>query len=388
MLTGRTKTQLVAFVVVALLATTYLGAKYVGINLFGSGYTVTVSLPEAGGIFTNGEVTYRGVPIGRIQSLTATDGGVEAVLEIDDDAPAIPADVTVKVANRSAIGEQYLDLRGESGGETLAAGARLSAGQEALPQPIDALLRTSRDVAGSVPEEALTTVIDESYDLSQGASGDLAQLVDTSLEFHEIADRNFLVSAALIRSSETVLDTQLAAADSIKSYSQSLDLLATTLADSDGDLRALIASSPVAAHEINRLFKDVGVPLGVLMSNLVSTAQVFGTNSQGVEDALIRIPEAISIGWAVNGSKGLNLGLVPTFFNPLPCVAGYGGTELRQGTDTSAGKPFNKRARCNAGPRSGTNVRGPRSLPKKSTGSAAAKVTVPSTMGDLLGGSE
>ncbi len=388
MLTARTKTQLVAFVVVALLGTTYLGAKYVGINLFGSGYTVTVSLPEAGGLFTNGEVTYRGVPIGRIESLKATDGGVEAVLAIDADAPDIPADVTVRVANRSTIGEQYLDLRGSSGGETLAAGARLSAGTEALPQRIDVLLRTSRDFAGSVPRDDLTTVIDESYDLSQGASGDLSQLLETSTEFHEIADRNFLVSAALIRNSETVLDTQLAAADSIKSYSKSLDLLATTLADADGDLRALITASPVAAQEIHRLFKDVGVPLGVLMSNLVSTAQVFGTNSQGVEDALIRIPEAISVGWAVNSSKGLNLGLAPTFFDPLPCVAGYGGTQLRQGTDTSAGRPFNKRARCTADPRSGTNVRGPHVLPKKSTGSGATKVTVPSTLGDLMGGSE
>ncbi|WP_262852247.1 MlaD family protein [Mumia quercus] len=388
MLTARTKTQLVAFVVVALIGTTYLGAKYVGINLFGSGYTVTVSLPEAGGLFKNGEVTYRGVPIGRIESLKATESGVEAVLAIDADAPDIPADVSVKVANRSTIGEQYLDLRGSSGGETLAAGAHLSAGTEAIPQRIDVLLRTSRDFAKSVPRDDLVTVIDESYDLSQGASGDLSQLLETSTEFHEIADKNFLVSAALIRNSETVLDTQLAAADSIKSYSKSLDLLATTLADSDGDLRALIAASPVAAQEIHRLFKDVGVPLGVLMSNLVSTAQVFGTNSQGVEDALIRIPEAISVGWAVNGSKGLNLGLAPTFFDPLPCVAGYGGTQLRQGTDTTAGRPFNKRARCTASPRSGTNVRGPHVLPKKKTSTGAARVTVPSTLGDLMGGSE
>lgn len=388
MLTARTKTQLVAFVVVALLGTTYLGAKYVGINLFGSGYTVTVSLPEAGGLFKNGEVTYRGVPIGRIESLKATESGVEAVLAIDADAPDIPADVSVKVANRSTIGEQYLDLRGSSGGETLAAGAHLSAGTEAIPQRIDVLLRTSREFAKSVPRDDLVTVIDESYDLSQGASGDLSQLLETSTEFHEIADKNFLVSAALIRNSETVLDTQLAAADSIKSYSKSLDLLATTLADSDGDLRALIAASPVAAQEIHRLFKDVGVPLGVLMSNLVSTAQVFGTNSQGVEDALIRIPEAISVGWAVNGSKGLNLGLAPTFFDPLPCVAGYGGTQLRQGTDTTAGRPFNKRARCTTSPRSGTNVRGPHVLPKKKTSTGAARVTVPSTLGDLMGGSE
>ena len=67
MLTGRIKTQIIAFVVISLMTTTYLGIKYAGINLFGSGYEVTATLPDAGGIFTNGEVTYRGVPVGRIK---------------------------------------------------------------------------------------------------------------------------------------------------------------------------------------------------------------------------------------------------------------------------------------------------------------------------------
>ncbi|KAA1380126.1 MlaD family protein [Aeromicrobium fastidiosum] len=401
MLTTGIKAKLLAFVAVALLATAYLGARYVGIDFTRSSYSVTVALPDAAGSFENGEVTYRGVPVGRISSLTATPQGAEAVLRIDGGADKIPADVSVKVANRSAIGEQYIDLRSEStGGPTLADGDRLVAGGDSSPPPVEDVLRSARDFAGSVDTKSLTTVIDEAYDASQGAGQNLSRLLDTSQEFIDAADTNFLVTSQLIKNSSTVLATQEAAAGSIKGFSSDLRTIASTLESSDGDLRALIESTPAAARQIDKLFTQVGGPLGMLMSNLVSTAQIFGTNSAGVQDALVNLPTAFSIGWAVNGSQGLNLGLATSFFDPLPCTSGYGGTDVRPGLDTSAGRPFNTDAGCTASPSTGTGVRGPSSVPKKSgataavgdTGGAAAaqtktpKVGVADSLSDLMGG--
>lgn len=386
MLTRRIKIQLIVFIIVGLAATSYLGGKYVGLNPFGSGYRVTVALPDAGGSFANGEVTYRGVPVGRIKELRTTPEGMEAVLHIAGDAPDIPADVSAKVANRSAIGEQFIDLRRDTPGtdKRLAEGDRITGSAESLPPPIEDVLRTGRDFAASVPEDALTTVIDEFYDLSRGAGPHLARLVETSQEFVKTADDNFLISSALIDSAQTVLTTQQDSASSIKGFSRDLNLLATTLEDSDGDLRALIKNSPAAAREIGRLFDQVGRPLGVLMGNLVSTAQIFGTNAAGVEDALFRVPEAISVGWAVNGSKGLDLGLAQTYFDPLPCTSGYGGTTVRPGLDAAPGQAFNTGAGCSADPSTGTNVRGPKSAPRNKA-SVAARVSVPESLSDLMG---
>jgi phospholipid/cholesterol/gamma-HCH transport system substrate-binding protein len=385
MLTRRIRIQLVVFVILGLVATTYLGAKYVGLNPLGSGFRVTVALPDAGGAFKNGEVTYRGVPVGRIKELRTTPDGMEADLHIAGDAPPIPADVEVRVVNRSAIGEQYIDLRGNStDGKLLADGDRLVGDASSLPPPIEDVLRSGRDFAASVPEDSLSTVIDEFYNFSQGSAPNVARLIETSQQFVATADDNFLISSALIDSAQRVLTTQEQAASSITSFSKDLSLIATTLSDSDKDLRALIQNSPAAAQEIGRLFDQVGKPLGVLMGNLVSTAQVFGTNSAGVEDALFRVPEAVSIGWAVNGSKGLDLGLAQTYFDPLPCTSGYGGTTVRPGLDTSTGQPFNTSAGCSAAPSSGTNVRGPKSAPR-SEAAVAARVSVPDSMGDLMG---
>ncbi len=391
MITTRIRVQVAIFVVIALAAGTLLGVRYVGLDLVGAGYRVSVTLPDGGGLFTNSEVTYRGVPVGRVADLRPTEDGVEAVLAIDGSAPDIPADATVRVANRSVIGEQYLDLRAEDpapdAADTvmLADGDVLRGGAGDLPPRLDGLLRTGRDFLDSVPQDALTSVIDETYELSRGAGSDLALLVETAEDFADTADRNFLVTASLIQSATTVLDTQQEAADSIRGFSRDLDLIAATLADSDADLRRLIRNSPAAAIEVHRLFDQVGAPLGVLMGNLVSTAQVFGVNAAGVEDALVRAPEALSVGWAVTGSWGMDLGLTQTYFDPLPCTTGSGGTEVRRGTETGPGKPLNTRAGCTLAPSSGVNVRGPKAVPPKRAG--AARVRVADSLGDLLGGS-
>ncbi|MEX0426186.1 MlaD family protein [Nocardioides sp. DS6] len=392
MLTRGIKFKLLAFVVVGLLATAYLAARYVGIDPVNSGYHVTVTLPDAGGLFTNGEVTYRGVPVGRIESLKATSDGVTATLRIDASAPPLPADVSVSVADRSVIGEQYLNLAGRSTkGAHLRDGDRLTATAADLPPDINDLLSDASDFADSVPTKDLETVLDEGYDIAQGtAADDLRRLLTTSQTFQKQADDNFLASSALIKSSDTVLATQARSSASIRSYSSDLSLLARTMADSDSDLRTLLTRTPGSANQLTQLVKDVGTPMGLLMNNLVPTATTFGDNAAGIRDTMVRAPEAFSIGWAISGSKGMNMGLIPTFFDPLPCTQGYAGTQMRTGLTTTAGKPLNLQAGCTT---TKGNVMGPASLGASSTSTSTAdkvkaKVTVPDSLADLMGGQQ
>ncbi|WP_300682092.1 MlaD family protein [Nocardioides sp.] len=381
MITRAIRTKVIAFVVLALLTTSYLGAKYAGLHLFSSGYQVTASLSDASGLFVNGEVTYHGVQVGKVESLTASSTGVTAVLHINGSAPSIPTDVTAAVADRSVIGEQYLDLRGGSTG-ALEDGDRLTV--TTLTPDLTSMLRAGRDFTASVPQDDLNTVIDETYDLSQGSAESIRRLVSTSTDFAEAADRNWLTSSSLIKNSTQVLDTQEKSAASIRAYSHDLGVLATTLKSSDSNLRKLIENSPAAAREVSALIDQVGRPLGILMSNLVTPAEIFGTNSAGVEDALVRMPEAVSVGWAINSSRGLNMGLAPTFFSPLPCTNGYGGTAKHQGTDTSS-TGFNTDASCTSAP-SGGQVRGASAAPKGA--SATTRIQVAGSLADLLGGSQ
>lgn len=407
MITTAVKVKVIAFVVLGLLATAYLLRTYVGIDPLRDDTRVTFELSDASGLFEGSEVTYRGVSVGTVDALEVTDAGTDVRVVLDADAPAVPADVDVTVANRSAIGEQYLDLvptdsdtTGSASGDraVLADGDRVVAADATVPPAFDAVLRSGRDFVASVPEDALRTVVDETYLAARGVSPDVAQLVGTSLEWARTADANFLVTTRLIDSSATVLDRQLASADAIRSFSGDLELLAATLADSDGDLRALIGATPQAAVQLRDLVAEVGRPLGLLLTNLVTPAQVFGVNSAGVEDLMIRLPDAVSAGWAVTSTGSLQLSLVPNFANPLPCTTGYEGTPRRAGDDTGGGA-FDTDAGCTltGGP---SNVRGPGSVPSnlddlavpvdpgtaRPTGGAPVVIRDATSLEDLMGG--
>jgi phospholipid/cholesterol/gamma-HCH transport system substrate-binding protein len=391
MLTFMTKTKVVVFVVIALFTTTFLAVHYVGLDRYYGGYEVTVDMPEAGGLFENSEVTYRGVPVGRVESLQADRDGATAVVRIKRGSPAMSADVQARVVDRSAIGEQYLDLRGGStDGEKLGEGAHLTLTAADLPPSIDGLLRSSRDMLDSVPSDDLNTVIDELDDFSRGNGANMARLLKTSTEFAKTADRNFLTTVSLIDNSGKVLATQERTAASFQSFSKDLDLLSHSLEDQNDDWRRLIEQTPASARQLDRLFSTVGQPLGQLMSNLVTTAQVFGANADGVKETMIKLPEGISITYAVMTSKGMKSGAQLSFFNPLPCTKGYESTEMRPGIDTSPGKPFNTNAGCTAPVSSGTNVRGPMAFlggkKKASKGSRTTTVSSADSMQDLMGG--
>ena len=81
MLTRTVRIQVAIFLLIAVLGVSYTGIRYADLGRFVGldGYRVDVELAESGGIFANAEVTYRGVPVGRVDRLELRPGGVTAV---------------------------------------------------------------------------------------------------------------------------------------------------------------------------------------------------------------------------------------------------------------------------------------------------------------------
>jgi phospholipid/cholesterol/gamma-HCH transport system substrate-binding protein len=142
-ITRTVRLQLIAFLVVTALGVGYAGFRYAGLgNLFGATtYPVQLQLAQSGGIFTGADVTYRGVSVGRVGPLTLIPDGVEARLDINRDAPPIPAGLDAAVHNLSAIGEQYVDLEPTSdGGPLLGPGSVIPISRTSTPVPIENLV--------------------------------------------------------------------------------------------------------------------------------------------------------------------------------------------------------------------------------------------------------
>ncbi len=154
MLTHRIRTQVVVFVVIGLLAVSFIAVRYVGLlRVFGVGvYGVQVDLAEAGGIFPNAEVDYRGVPVGRVTAVRLTATGVSADLQLNTSAPAIPADVRAVVTDRSVIGEQFIDLRPTTAdGPYLHDGSVIPQDHTSVPPTTNSLLTSADDLLRSLP---------------------------------------------------------------------------------------------------------------------------------------------------------------------------------------------------------------------------------------------
>src|ERR1700743_1895938 len=120
MLTRSVYVKLVIFVLVTLVGVSYVMANYVGLtpNIFASDNSCTIyaEFTDSGGIFTNAEVTNRGVTVGKVGALTLVtlpsgQPGVKAALHIDNcKSPGYPVDTAATVSDRSVIGEQYINL--------------------------------------------------------------------------------------------------------------------------------------------------------------------------------------------------------------------------------------------------------------------------------------
>ncbi|POM27391.1 mce related protein [Actinomadura rubteroloni] len=367
MLTLQTKIKNIAFAIIGLIAMGIVALNYADLGwLIGQQryYVVKVELAQTGGLTTHAEVTYRGMPIGRVGTLHLTDDGVLAELRIEKDAPKVPARTQAVVANKSAVGEQYIDLRPtDDNGPYLAAGARIPRSSTQIPAPVTDLLTSINNLASSVPQEATRTLVDELGRAFTGQGPNLAALLDTSHTFVTKANENVEPTTELFDNSATVLATQNEQSQAIKSFGRNAKLLAEQLRKSDPDLRRLIAAGPGVSTELSKLVDELDPSFSVLLANMTTTSDILKNRAPVLDELLSKLPAVVAAANTMVKNNQLQFGMVPTFFNPLPCTSGYGGTQYRNGDDTSAGKPFNTSAYCASAPSTGKNVRGSANTP-------------------------
>ncbi len=385
MITLAVRLKNLAFLLVAVLALSFLGIRYADLGRYvgvADYYTVDVRLPHTGGLFTHSDVTYRGVSVGRVGPIGLTADGVVAELRIKKSAPRIPADTRAVVAGLSAVGEQYIDLRPESGGAPyLADGARIERADTQVPRPVTDVLASVDGLARSVPLDDLRTVVDELGEAFEGHGDDLQVLLDSGSDFVEAADRALPSTTRLITDGETVLRTQAEEKRAIRDFAVGAEELARALKGSDADLRRLLAVAPEAAGQVSGVLRDLDPSLGVVLANLLTTSEIAVTRQRGTEELLVKFPAAVAAGaTAVDGGK-LNFGMAVTFFKPLPCTAGYGATRYRNGLDLGTTPALNTGAACTAPAADGYNVRGSANAPK------GGPVPEPARPGSLPSGS-
>nr|WP_255669376.1 MlaD family protein [Aeromicrobium duanguangcaii] len=318
------------FLVGTLVVMTYIGINYAHVDrLFGSGYTVTVQMAEPGGIFTTADVTYRGVSVGRVTDMWLDGDGVKVEVRVDPGAPDIPADTDVVIASRSAVGEQFLDFQPRTDkGPFLDDDSVIARERTQVPVDTRTLLSNVSDLLGSVDNEDLSTVITELGTAFEGSSQDLKTIIDSSNSFITEADQKYEVTAALIKSSTTVLQTQVDSQNDIRAFAANLRSLSKAVRDSDQDLRKVIDSGAPTATTLRAVIDENAEDIAALLDDAITVNSVVRANLPGVRGVLVIAPYGVESAFSIIAKDSrtgqfaarMSLSLQP---ENSPCLKGY-----------------------------------------------------------------
>lgn len=332
-LNTRMKLQLALFTVIALIAVAAMATHFMRLPamLFGVGrYTVTIELAQAGGLYSGGNVTYRGTEVGRVESVSLTDTGVAAVLSLKSGID-IPSDLQAEVHSQSAIGEQYVALLPRRESRPLRQGDVIAMADTSVPPDINHLLSSANRGLLAIPRDDLRTVVDESYAAVGGLGPELARIVRGTSDLAIDARANLDPLIALIDDAAPVLDSQTNTSAAIQAWAAHTADVTGQLRNHDAALAGVLTNGGPAVEEVRRVVERLQPTLPVLMANLVSVGEVALTYQDNIEQLLVLLPQAVGAGQAgilanmntEQDYRGQYLSFNLNINLPPPCTTGF-----------------------------------------------------------------
>jgi virulence factor Mce-like protein len=256
-MTPRLAVNLTVVLLLFVVTVGWVVTSVIGPELTGGQFTVTADFAQSGGVFTNQEVTYRGVLVGRVGDLELNEDGVDIELLIDGEWEGrIPADATARIQSKSPVGEQFVNLTpdgGDEAGDTLADGDRIAREDTELPVDFQNLLAVLDRVLADVPPEASRRVVRELAAGLRGRGDDIATILaslgtladsfaDVAPEQQRLLDNSTRAGAEFLRTK-----------DSFAAAIRAADRVAAGIGDEPEELRALFAANDRVARAGVRL---------------------------------------------------------------------------------------------------------------------------------------
>ncbi len=346
-MTSSVRLRLLVFALVGGMAVMVAGVRYAGVLdvLSPSSYSVTAEMPRSGGIFERAEVTYRGVTVGRVRDVDFRREGVVVTLSIEDEW-RIPAELTANVHNRSAVGEQYVDLVPSSDGAPyLEAGDVIEAPDTTTPVRTEELLVALDRFVDSVPKRGLRTTVREMSTAVEGSGDDLRALLTNSRTILREARRSLPATRRLLRDGGTVLQTQADQAAAISTALRSLDDLTQVVADQDGDVRTILRDAVGAARELRLLAAALQPVLPPMLGHLGLVSGIASERLRAIEESLVAIPYALASAITPGRGERAHFAFQGTSDPPV-CQRGYVPPRKWRSPHDTSFKPMDDSVGC------------------------------------------
>jgi phospholipid/cholesterol/gamma-HCH transport system substrate-binding protein len=291
-------------------------------------YHVNANFVAGGGIYQNANVTYRGVTIGRVESVGLTNDGVVADMRLNTNTP-VPENVTATVKSVSAVGEQYIDLvpPNDPSNSLLRNGSTIDRGRTAIGQDIAGMLKQADTLVSSVSNSRLQDLLKETFKAFNGSGPELARLIQSSRLLVDEANSNYDQTTQLIDQAGPFLDSQIRSGDNIKSLADGLARFTTELQQADPQVRKLLTTAPGTADAANTAFTGIRPNFPMLAANLANLGRIGVIYHKSIEQALVIFPALIAalitVAGGVPTDEGGKLDFKVDLGDPPPCSVGF-----------------------------------------------------------------
>lgn len=361
--------QLIIFSIVTVVSLVAVGLFYIQVPaLFGVGrYTVKVDLPSTGGIYQNANVTYRGVTVGKVESVTLTSSGVRATLSIDSDRK-IPQSSSASVQSVSAVGEQFVQFTPDpDGGDRgdLVNGSVVRNGT--VPVEVSTLLDQTNALLAKVQSTKLRRVMNEAFNAFNGSGEDLQRLLDSLTLFADEANKNSDATVSLIEQAAPLLETQTSTVGAIRQWTSNVAQVTDQIRANDPELRDILSKGPGTTNQAQELFASMDQTLPLLFDNLATAGRTLAVYLPNLQQVMVLYPRLIqALITAVNTEdprKGANVDFALGFQDPGTCTVGFLPASERRPASVTTARDLPPGLLCRVPQDSNVGVRGARNFP-------------------------
>lgn len=364
------KIQLSIFAVITVITLSVMAIFYLRLPAtFGIGtYGVSADFVAGGGLYKNANVTYRGVAVGRVESVGLNPNGVTAHMRLNS-GTAIPSNVTATVRSVSAIGEQYIDLvPPENPSSTKSRnGFRIQRQNTRIGQDVADLLRQAETLLGSLGDTRLRELLHEAFIATNGAGPELARLIESARLLVDEANANYPQVSQLIDQAGPFLQAQIRAGGDIKSLADGLARFTWQLRAADPRLRDTLADAPDAIDEANTAFSGIRPSFPALAASLANLGRVGVIYHKSIEQLLVVFPALfaaiITSAGGVPQDEGAKLDFKIDLHDPPPCMTGFLPPPLVRSPADESVREIPRDMYCKTAQNDPSTVRGARNYP-------------------------
>jgi phospholipid/cholesterol/gamma-HCH transport system substrate-binding protein len=329
MLDRLTKMQLAIFGVVTVITVVVMAIFYLRLPAaLGIGtYRVTADFVAGGGLYKNANVTYRGVAVGRVESVGLNPHGVDATMRLNS-GTTVPSNVTASVKSVSAIGEQYIDLvpPAHPAESKLHNGSRIARDNTAIGVEVATLLHQSETLVNSVADTRLRDLLHETFTAFNGSGPELARLIESARLLVDEANATFPQTSQLIDQVGPFLQAQIRSGNDIKSLSNGLARFTSEVRTADPQLRKTLDVVPGAVDQANTAFSGIRPSFPILAASLANLGRVGVIYHKSIEQLLVVLPALFAAITTAAGGAPQDEGAKLDFkinIDPPPCNTGF-----------------------------------------------------------------